>query len=449
VHIWALVALAGWLSLSSPGAAAPRAPRARPPATERISVSTAGAESNGDSCYPAPSADGRSVAFSSLGDNLVISDTNGLEDIFVRDRATGQTARVSLGLGGAEPNGWSSDPVLSADGRFVAFHSAASNLVISDTNGVLDAFVFDRLTGTTERVSVSSAGGEGNGASDFPLLSADGRIVLFRSLASNLVVSDTNGVMDIFVRDRAGGETVRISLASDGSEANGPSDVAALSADGGIAAFSSFAGNLVAGDTNAQMDVFVRDLAAGLTTRASVDSAGQQALGGWSNFPHLSADGAVVAFASLAANLVAGDTNGEPDVFVHVRASGQTTRVNVSSAGAQALGGSSGDPQLSADAGLVAFTSVASNLIPGDTNGWEDVFVHDRLTGLTLRASVDAAGGQAEGGWSGEPALRPDGRELAFGSLAGNLVPGDTNGKLDAFVRQLGGYRVFLALVRR
>jgi Tol biopolymer transport system component len=225
--------------------------------TTRVSVASDGAQGNGDSECPSISADGRYVAFASLASNLVPGDTNGRMDIFVHDRLTGQTTRVSVASDGTEGNGDSGFPSISADGRYVAFASLASNLVPGDTNGTWDVFVHDRLTGQTTRVSVASGGAQGNGDSRFPSISADGRYVAFQSYASNLVPGDTNGVLDVFVHDRLTGQTTRVSVASDGTQGDSYSFGSSISADGRYVAFASYASNLVPGDTNGWADVFV------------------------------------------------------------------------------------------------------------------------------------------------------------------------------------------------
>ncbi len=222
------------------------------------------------------SADGRYVAFASFASNLVPGDTNSLTDVFVHDRQTGKTTRASVDSAGGEANGISILPAISADGRFVTFTSFASNLVPGDTNSLTDVFVHDRQTGKTTKVSVDSAGGEANGISFNHVISADGRFVAFTSLASNLVPGDHNGLRDIFVHDRQTGETTRVSVDSAGGEANGSSMFPAISADGRFVAFTSFAFNLVAGDHNGLRDVFVQDRQTGETTRVNADSAGGQ-----------------------------------------------------------------------------------------------------------------------------------------------------------------------------
>ena len=382
--------------------------------TARVSVGGAGEEANSGSEWPTPaiSADGRFVAFNSGASNLVPGDTNGREDVFVRDRVTGTTERVSVGSAGEEGNSGSEWSAISADGRYVAFASRASNLVPGDTNGTNDVFVRDRLTGTTERVSVSSTGEEGNGHSGFPAISADGRYVAFDSWTSNFVPGDTNGSRDIFVRDRVTDTTERVSVSSTGAEGNDYSNFAAISADGRYVAFASRASNLVPGDTNGTNDVFARDRVADTTERVSVRSSGEQE-NGWSVGPTISADGRYVAFYSEASFLVPGDTIGTNDVLVRDRVNGTTERVSVSSTGEEGNGDSE-SPAISADGRYVAFESWASNLVPGDTNGVWDIFVWDRITGTTERMSVSSTG--AEGNdYSNFAAISADGRYVEIG----------------------------------
>src|SRR5439155_932379 len=189
-------------------------------ATTRVSVDSSGAEGNDESYGSSISADGQIVAFESMASNLVAGDTNSYADVFVHDRSTGLTERVSVDSSGAEGNSGSYDPSISADGQIVVFQSYASNLVAGDTNGVFDIFVHDRSTGLTERVSVDSSGAEGNGYSADSSISADGQIVAFESMAKNLVAGDTNATYDVFVHDRSTGRTERVSVDSSGAEAN-------------------------------------------------------------------------------------------------------------------------------------------------------------------------------------------------------------------------------------
>jgi Tol biopolymer transport system component len=377
-------------------------------------------------------------------------------------------------LAPAPGNRYSDAALISADGRFLAFDSHASNLVTGDTNERNDVFVRDRTSGTTTRVSVRTGGEQSNEASYLRAISADGRFVVFSSYASNLVAGDTAGCngerltcSDVFVRDRMSGKTTRASMGSGGKQANGDSGEAAISADGRFVVFSSYASNLVAGDTNTCVqkylvgaapkarrypcaDVFVRDRATGRIERVSVGSRDTQANGdSGQRGLAISGDGRFVAFGSEASNLVASDTNKEcfspivrapysndrvryncGDVFVRDRMSGKTTRASVGSGGNQA-NGASYEPSISADGRFVAFSSEASNLVAGDTNSCPgmicpDVFIHDRATGKTERVSVSSDGKQVSGP-SSEPSISADGRYVAFASYAASLVADDTN----------------------
>jgi hypothetical protein len=407
--------------------------------TTRVSVDSSGGEGNDSSLGPSISADGQIVAFTSRASNLVAGDTNARYDVFVLDRATGITERVSVDSSGGEGNDDSYNPSMSADGQIVAFDSKASNLVAGDTNGVRDVFIRDRATGITERVSVDSSGVEGNDISFVPSISADGQVVAFSSGASNLVAGDTNARYDVFVHDRATGITERVSVDSSGGEGNGDCFWPSISADGQVVAFSSAATNLVAGDTNHTWDVFVHDRATGITERVSVGSSGGEGdnTSGYYNFPSISADGQIVAFQSYASNLVAGDTNGYPDVFVHDRATGITERVSVDSSGGEGnLGSGESETSISADGQVVEFESAASNLVDRDRNHSWDVFVHDRTTGITERVSVDSSGveGNNNSHITYGRSISADGQIVAFESAASNLVAGDTNSVSDVFV---------------
>jgi len=405
--------------------------------TERMSVDSSGVQGDhyselGGAAVRVVTADGRFVAFTSLADNLVSGDTNATWDIFLRDRLNSVTERVSVATGGAQANGLSSvyGFTISPDGRYVAFESEASNLVPGDTNGAADIFVRDRLNDVTERVSVATGGMQGNSYSWYPSISADGRYVAFRSVADNLVPGDTNDTGDAFVHDRQIGATTRVSVATGGAQGNAASWNPSISGDGRFVAFESMASNLVFGDTINFQDVFVHDRQSGATERVSIASGGPQVSGN-SLWASISDDGRFVAFTSTAANLVFGDTNGFSDVFVHDRRFGETERVSVATGGAQ------GDApatfaSISRDGRYVAFTSFASNLVPGDT-GYGDIFVRDRLNGTTVRVST-ASGGVPAMGTSGAPSISADGRYVVFSSDATNLVPGDSNGSDDIFL---------------
>jgi Tol biopolymer transport system component len=402
--------------------------------TERVSVSSLGVEGNGDSGWqPSPgiSGDGRYVVFFSDATNLVTGDTNGVTDVFVHDRDTDTTERVSVSSAGTEGNGISDFGRISDDGRYVVFQSGATNLVAGDTNGCWDIFVHDRNTSATERVSVSSAGGQGDNHSFSPSISDDGRYVAFGSDAMNLVPGDTTWG-DIFVHDRNTGATERVSVSSGGAEANDYSDSSMISGDGQYVVFRSYATNLVAGDTNGCWDMFVRNRGLGTTERVSVGPAGAEANADSEVLPCISDDGRFVSFVSGATNLVAGDTNGCLDIFVRDRTAAITRRVSVSSAGAEG-NADSRYHGLSGDGRFVAFESGATNLAPGEGAGWWDVFAHDWLLGTTELVSVNSLGfgGDAH---SEYPDISDDGQYVAFYANATNLVYGDTNDCRDAFV---------------
>jgi len=402
--------------------------------TSRVSVDSSGAQGNGDSYGGMIAANGSIVAFNSVASNLVAGDTNGTWDAFVIDRTTGITERVSVDSSGAQGDSGSGSGVIAENGTIVAFYSVATNLVAGDTNGLGDLFVHDRSTGITKRVSVDSSGNQGNSDSLSPSLSTDGRFVAFYGGASNLVSGDTNNNDDVFIHDRATGVTELVSVDSAGVQGNAWSGFPSISADGRFVAFLSGSSNLVAGDTNSADDVFVHDRSSGFTERVSVDSSGAEANAECGD-PSISADGRFVAFWSGADNLVANDQNRTGDAFVHDRTTGVTERVSVDSSGNEG-NALSGDPSISGDGRFVAFESYSSNLVPGDHNGFMDIFVRERASGLTTRVSVDSTGAEANSD-SGDPfMISKDGLAVGFSSGATNLVAGDTNQVVDVFVHE-------------
>ena len=400
--------------------------------TERVSVGVG--QGYFGSLAPSLSGNGAAVAFESVAPNLVAGDTNGVPDVFVRQWKQGRTLRVSVASDGTQGNGPSAEAALSGNGRFVAFGSDANNLTSGDTNGAVDVFVHDTKSGQTTRVSVSSAGAQANAASYAPGISGSGRYVVFLSQATDLVAGDTNGAEDVFVHDTKTGATTRVSVGAGGAQADGPSFDASISEDGRWIAFASEATNLVAGDSNGSADVFLHDRKKGTTTLVSVGTGGAPA-NSLSLHTSVSADGRWVAFSSDASNLVAGDTNGFPEVFVRDMKAGVTTRASVDSVGAQG-NGLSELPKISHDGRWVAFASEANDLVWGDGNGLRDVFVRDRKAGVTYRVSVSSD--DVEGtSPSDQPAISGNGKVAAFSSWATNLVDGDANGDLDVMVRDL------------
>ncbi len=382
--------------------------------TARVSVASDGTQSNAHSWAPVISGDGRYVAFTSRATNLATKETDSHGGIFVYDRQTGSSECVTVS---------GMTPAISDDGRYLAFASSADDLVVDDSNDESDIFVHDRDTGSSERVSVASDGSEGNNSSSDPVISGDGRYVAFASRADNLVADDNNGESDIFVHDRDTGSTELVSVGRDEGQGDNASWSPAISSNGRYVAFYSQATNLVADDTNGAKDVFVYDRETAISERVSIASDGSQA--DFSSFaPSISDDGRYVAFASQASNLVDADTNGVPDIFVHDRDTGSTELVSIASDGIQG-NDYSFSPVISGDGRYVAFASDATNLVAADTNDLQDIFVHDRVSGTTERSSVSSDGSQSNNNRAGiEPAvsagaaISDNGRYVAFYSHA-------------------------------
>ncbi len=359
--------------------------------TTRVSVSSDGIEGNKASYWPFISSDGRYVTFTSEADNLDAQDANGVGDIFVHDRQTGETKMISRAVDDTAGNDLSFWSSISTDGRYVAFMSNATNLVQSDMNDSWDVFLRDRQTGQTSLVSLGYDGSQANSQSEYPVISADGRYVAFASDATNIVEGDTVGYRDVFEYDREIGKTFRLSVANDGTQADAGTQafVISISADGQYVAFPSLATNLVLNDTNKAWDIFVHDRDKGETTRVSISSDGLQADAG-SYGVSISPDGRYVTFGSNATNLVSEDLNGVMDIFVHDRQTGQTELVSVAAGGAQGNAASgftliapdgidfAYGTLISADGSTVVFMSNASNLVGDDTNASQDIFVHTR-----------------------------------------------------------------------
>lgn len=344
---------------------------------ERVSVATDGTQANRASqtqgFRPGIDAACTCVAYSSEATNLVADDTNRVTDVFVRDLITPATERVSVGEGG-EANGPSSFPSVSGDCGAVAFQSTATNLVAGDGNNTSDIFVASRSGAGTTRVNLAGDGSEANGASITPSISADGRCVAFASAATNLLGTDTNGTMDIYVACD-GAVTCRASVDSNGNQANGVSFLPGLSADGNLVVFKSMATNLVPNDLNTSADVFVHNCTTGETERVSIGNRGQE--GNDNSFPGtISDDGRFVAFGSFASNMVLGlSTRSQAQIYMRDRENDTTVLISRNING-QAANGSAPDvpPSVSRDGNFVAFASNASDLVIADTNGSQDAF---------------------------------------------------------------------------
>lgn len=416
----------------------PPEPPPPPGVTMRVSVAADGTQGNSSSYYPVMTPDARFVAFNSAATNLVANDTNGRTDIFVHDRATAGIERVSVASDGSQANNVSYDAAISDDGRYVTFESYATNLVPGEQHNYTHVYLHDRVARTTERISVASDGAPGNAYSDSAAVSADGRYVVFSSYASNLVAGDSNADMDVFVRDRVTGIVERVSVAADGTQGNGRSYGKHISPDGRYVSYQSDASNLVAGDTNSDTDVFLYDRLTRTPERISVGTGGVQP-NSYSFGGAMTPDARWVLFSSNATNLIANDNNYAMDAFVRDRVTGVTETVNLNSAGELAQWGDSYAESISADGNVVALKSFASNLAPtaADWNGYGDVFVRIRSTGTTEHISIAADGTSPndENGF-GTPTVSADGRFVSFDSYASNLVADDTNNLEDVFVRE-------------
>jgi hypothetical protein len=410
-----------------------------------VSRHSDGTLANDSSYGSAISSNSQYVAFQSSATNLVSDDTNNQPDAFVHNLQTGDTELVSKNSAGILGNGLSGGSKLSADGRFAVFSSLANNLVANDTNGTWDVFIHDRQTGVTELISKSSDGVQGNSGSSFATISADGRFIAFDSSANNLVPDDPNSTHDLFLHDRTSSTTIRLSANSIGNPTLG-AVYPAISGSGDYIVFRSDVNDLVPGDTNGTGDIFVYELQTGTIELVSKHTNGTVG-NGFSDRPAISHDGRYVVFISEADNLVDGDTNGRRDAFWHDRQTGRTVRVSVNSNGVQG-NDSVVDSRVSVSANgrYIAFTSLANNLVPGDTNNAPDVFIHDLATQTTELVSkhTDGTPGNA---YSSGVYLSDDGRYAAFYSPSDNLVDNDTNNSVDVFVheREISG-QAYLAI---
>lgn len=421
-----VVALAMGLSATTVDAAGAK--------TRLISVKSNGKQANDGSQDGYASANGRFVAFASDAPNLVKNDTNDSTDIFVHDRQTGKTTRVSVKSNGKQANGPSRDPSISNNGRYVAFESSASNLVKNDFDSVDDIFVHDRVTGKTKRVNIRTQKGTVLGTladSSDPEISGNGRYVVFASMTTFLVNGDDNDSSDVFIHDRKRNKTKLISKHTNGSIGGNTSKHPAISDDGRFVAFESFAVNLVPGDSNGDEDVFLRDRKKGTTTRVSVTSAGLQGEGE-SDDPDISGNGRFIGFETHAL-LTAGDVSSTRDVVIHDRLKKKTKLVSKSSSGERG-DLPSGDIFLSFNGRWASFESAATNLISADGNGVTDVFVHDRTTKKTIRVNRRKGGGEPTVE-ADEARLSGDGRFVVFDSGDPKLVSNDSNGHVDVFRR--------------
>ena len=411
--------------------------------TERVNLTPAGAQMTGGSVQYAPviSQDGRYVAFATTSSDMLPGDTNGKTDVYVRDRKLGANVRATLNSTGGEIAASVSGFTMSANGRFVLFSTGNSSVVPGDTNGKPDIFLRDLKNNTTELVSLSSGGGITNGSTSFYDISSDGRYVVFSNDGTNVVPGDTNGVTDIFLRDRKLGTTTLISKTGAGLISNGYSNRPSISCDGAYIAFNSEATNLVAGDTNGVQDLFLVNRIGGESiTNITISGNGTVASPNAEGNSDISCNGQKVVLTSKV-NYLLNDTNNALDIYVYDITDDTFERANIDSSGAETAGATSG---LSANGSIdfsgryVVFTNADDTLVTGDTNGSTDVFVRDLIDGTTQIVSMRNATTQTTGGGSVYYSVSQDGREVVFPSGDTGLVAGDTNGTVDIFVSKTG-----------
>ncbi|MCF7831793.1 MAG: peptidoglycan-binding protein [Candidatus Pacebacteria bacterium] len=405
-----------------------------------VSVDSDGITGNNASEYPSISADGRYVVFHSSATNLVSNDTNGLHDVFLHDIETEETIRVSESFLGGDSDGSAYDPVISADGRYIVFESNATNLVPDDINGEPDVFLYDRINQSMNIVSFDSNGIQGNNDSTDPSISADGQYVVFKSSATNLVLDDTNGVNDVFLRDTVLQTTVRLSVDSNDVQGNAASNYPQISHDGRYVVFESSATNLVSDDTNGVSDIFLYDNNDTSLIRVSKNEQGEQGNGA-SGFNtkvfRISGGGEYIIFESNATNLVSDDTNGIKDLFLYTIDTEAIERISKTATGDQISVGNSTQSTISGNGSYVSFASSATNIIPDDTNGVFDIFIYDVALEKVTRLILSDPSQQANTSMF-YPVLSEDADFIVFHSSATNLISDDTNGVRDIFLaRQL------------
>ena len=402
--------------------------------TTRISRGLNDADADALSFAASVSSDGRYVAFASYAENLVANDGNGKPDIFLFDRNTDSLTLVSVNPNAVAANGPSDVPMISSNGLRIVFTSDANDIV-AGFGSPRAIYVRDLATGTTSVASVDDAGNP-QGSCWSPAISGDGNIVVFGSWEDWFVSNDQNHKSDVFVRDLVAGATTRVSVDSNGIEGNRDSYPGSVSIDGQRVVFESFADNLVLNDANGFRDVFLRDRVAGTTSLVSVDGSGTQG-NGESMSGDISDDGTAMVFVTNASSL--GVTALYGAAAVKSLVDGSLAIVSVDDAGNQGSI-SGGPPSISADGRFVVFTD-ADDLVDGDTNGKDDVFIRDRLLGLTFRESIASDWSQGDGtsvNYSGPSTsnISSDGSVVVFYSAATNLDPSDGNGTWDVFVRE-------------
>ncbi len=415
----------------------PNKSSASPGPNNLVSISTGGTQQNYfvGSSDATTSKDGRYVVFSSNANNLVAGDTNNAYDVFLRDTTANTTVRISVDSSGNQANGRSGAAVINPTGNYIAYISAATNLVAVDTNGYYDIFLYNVSTGATEIVSTDSSGNQANNNNYSIGLSDDARFVTFSSYASNLDTAATGTYSNIFVKDRVTGTTTLLSKNTSGIAGNGDSDKPVISCSGRFVAFHSLANNLDGTDSNGYRDIILVDRLSGTVIKNITKTKN-----GVSEFPTLSCDGNYLAFDSYATNIVSGDSNNKTDVYRYDVRNGNTIRVSLNNTGSE-VSQNSFYPSLSGDGNLVSFTSDepsgSSKFYSGDNNGVYDVFLRNVELSTTDIVSV-SSGGTVGNGQSIMPHISSNGNYITYYSEASNLTTGDMNGTGDIYLSGSG-----------
>ena len=401
---------------------------------ELIPVLQDGTQANAFSSTPAITPDGRFVVFITHATNLVSEEVNGYSQVYIKDMETKEIELVSTTPDGTVANDGCLGTAVSSDGRYVVFGSYATNLVENDVNDEVDIFLKDRQTGLVELISISETGIQSDDVSQAPAISADGGFVAFASFASTLVPGDTNGYSDVFVKDRQTGVLERVSTTVLGEQVTGNSSHPDISDDGRYVAFYSTCGQtcIVTPFTNPSANVVVKDRLTGVVEVMSETQDGTQA-NNWSSSASITGDGRYVSFFSHANNLVPNDTNGEEDVFIKDRVTGVVELISSTNEGEFAVGGDSQFSTISDSGRYVVFDSEGTNLVENDTNSNYDVFLKDRFTGKTIRLSLGVNQNQGTG-WSFNPRISGDGKYVVFPSSSSNFIPNDYNNTSDIFL---------------
>jgi Tol biopolymer transport system component len=412
---------------------------AAPAPLKCVTASASGTQTaNGDSSWRAVSADGRHVAFTCSGNNLITNPITSGAQVFAHDLASNTVVLVTRSLSGtAGANASSLRTAISDDGGVIAYQSSASNLHALVTNFTSALYAWHRVTLSNELITLNLAGtGPSTGGVSGLKISADGTRAGFISTGQDLVaIPDTNGLADYFVRDLSAGLTHLVTVNTNGLTANGQILEASLSGDGKVVAFDSSATDLAPGTGGSPYNVFARNLVSGTTVLVSVNTNGVGEGNDMSLAPQTDNKGQRVGFVSVATDLVTNVLNGLQQVYLRNLAAETTSLVSVNTNG-QAANAGCGPFALSPNGRFVVFASTASDLVPGDINGVNDVFLRDLALGTTTLVSVGCDGSPGDAS-SGFPQVSADGRYVVFASDARNLVAGQPPSGQQVYRRDL------------